>query len=92
MKVTADTCADVETRRCSGGVFGRLLVSALAGFRLHSMSPSVLSGLSQMAFGGARLARAPTAGTCSLIVISLPKPEAGRVRATRAHRRTRIAP
>ena len=32
LKVTADTCADVETRRCCGGVVGRLLVPALAGF------------------------------------------------------------
>ena len=32
LKVTADTCADVETRRWSGEVFGRLLVPALVGF------------------------------------------------------------
>ena len=32
LKVTADTCADVETRPWSGKVFGRLLVPALAGF------------------------------------------------------------
>ena len=32
LKVTADACADVETRRCCGGVFGRLLMLALAGF------------------------------------------------------------
>ena len=32
LKVTADTCANVETRRCCEGVFGRLLMPALAGF------------------------------------------------------------
>ena len=32
LMVTADTCANVGTRRCSGGVAGRLPVPALAGF------------------------------------------------------------
>ena len=32
LKVTADTCANVETRRCCEGVFGRLPDAGVGGF------------------------------------------------------------